>query len=153
MPSLCIPPSSSSSLSFHLSMAAMLISAPSPCSRRSLPSCCRNSPRRSRLLWRHQTPSHGHGPALGELFITQIQIEGNRAQKEFAFLCSLVIWKRGVPFCWRLQHAHRDESSRKTAKKESRGSKAATGDSWSRRHEAKSIFCVPRKAANWSSWA
>uniref|UniRef100_A0A8D2NDP4 Galactosylgalactosylxylosylprotein 3-beta-glucuronosyltransferase n=1 Tax=Zonotrichia albicollis TaxID=44394 RepID=A0A8D2NDP4_ZONAL len=37
MPSPCIPPSSSSPLSFHPSMAAMLISAPRPCPCRSLP--------------------------------------------------------------------------------------------------------------------
>lgn len=37
MPSPCIPPSSSSPLSFHPSMAAMLISAPSPCPCSSLP--------------------------------------------------------------------------------------------------------------------
>lgn len=99
----------------HLSSQSMLMQKPPHF-------CCRNSPVLTGVLQRHQVPSHG----ICLLHLKSSLWPKSRVLKEDAFLCSLMIHKRGLPSCWLSQHSAHKSVQQESYRKERRGNKDAS---------------------------
>lgn len=138
MPSPCILPSPSSPLSFHPSMAAMLISAPRPCPCRSLPTSAVGTAQSSQGFFRG-IQLH----AMGCACCTWRALYGLSPECCFSLFPERI---PSLPPCWPLQRSAHKVISAGKLQRDSGGNKAATRGSCSGRPEAESTFRESRKA-------